>query len=100
MEQQQQQQQIPALPKRTSSASDSESGEKVSVGMADDVSEAKSVSSDDTKNQVSIQEAVMEDSCGGSISGSSGSETSDNDEDFLDLLVDTLDGEFDPNLLL
>jgi len=25
---------------------------------------------------------------------------SDEDQDFLDLLVDTLDGEFDPNLLL
>eukprot|EP00579_Thalassiosira_antarctica_P015133 CAMPEP_0201944784 /NCGR_PEP_ID=MMETSP0903-20130614/53571_1 /ASSEMBLY_ACC=CAM_ASM_000552 /TAXON_ID=420261 /ORGANISM="Thalassiosira antarctica, Strain CCMP982" /LENGTH=403 /DNA_ID=CAMNT_0048487839 /DNA_START=133 /DNA_END=1345 /DNA_ORIENTATION=- len=33
------------------------------------------------------------------LGGSSASDTSD-DEDFLDLLVDSLDGEFDPNLLL
>lgn len=34
------------------------------------------------------------------LGGSSASDTSDDDEDFLDLLVDSLDGEFDPNLLL
>lgn len=32
--------------------------------------------------------------------GSTALNLSDDDEDFLDLLVDTLEGEFDPNLLL
>ena len=94
-----QQRQGPGLPTRNSQAKGTEETE--AGGFARD-DKAMTEATHGTGREKTAQDAGYETpkSDGELSSLASGAVDSSDDEDFLDLLVDTLDGEFDPALLI
>ena len=86
-----QQGQVPGLPTRNSQVKDKEGGEGEEVASDDKVGMKV------TQGTVGMAQAKIVDDVS---SLESDTPHSSDDEDFLDLLVDTLDGEFDPELLI
>lgn len=87
---------VPALPTSDPSVEAKEE-EEIKVNVVGGVArENDCVASWDRAKETPKEGSAESVSSGGNTSF----ESSDDDQDFLDLLVDTLDGEFDPNLLL
>mmetsp|Transcript_1148 Transcript_1148/g.2407 ORF Transcript_1148/g.2407 Transcript_1148/m.2407 type:complete len:91 (-) Transcript_1148:177-449(-) len=78
-----------------------EVGSVVSSGSGDEASSEAEAAANEVANQETTLKAVDFDVTVDVSTLESGSlESSDDDTDFLDLLVDSLDGEFDPDLLI
>ena len=93
---------VPALP-TSDPFVEAKEEEEVKVKVAGGVArENDCVASWDGAKEGDERDATPKEGSAESVSsgGNTSPESSDDDEDFLDLLVDTLDGEFDPNLLL
>lgn len=101
------QQQLSGLPMSSPLVKNKESEEVGSMVDSDSQDEASSeaqasVNANELKNQETSVKAVGLDTTGMEVPTLEccSPESSDDDIDFLDLLVDSLDGEFDPDLLI
>lgn len=92
----QQRQQLPTLPVLNSLVKIQETEEVCSIVSSGTSGEKSSEVACLSEAADKEKEKEGKSSCGGSTA----LDLSDDDEDFLDLLVDTFEGEFDPNLLL
>jgi hypothetical protein len=100
-----QQRWLPDLPTRKASAKGKVGGEDVGgkvpgSGSREDVPVEATASVDKDKTPEEKEMDISPIKIDASSLESSSPECSDDDGDFLDLLVDTLDGEFDPELLI